>query len=156
MVAFVDGEYLYLPPNRYAFPGAEIYSEGESEDEEYFCFDNTMSSSSSSSSLISQDNFEQTEEENDSPEKQPDSENRVEEDIHEVAGEDRISISDNHEKLVSQTLEIQTDKDISCEPDSRQVEDSQVCAEKAGNCGNQGTQSKDGDVPLPDSSNSSI
>jgi hypothetical protein len=169
-ISFVDGEYLYLPPNRYAFPGAEIYSEGESEEEDYFR--NSMSGSSTSSSLFSQDNYEQTMEEIESLEEQQesseDSEDREEKDILEVTGEERISNSDsdNHGEVVPQTLEIQTDKTVSCEPDSRQENERQLCVEKADSRSNQaesklpidtkGTQSLDGDAPLPDSSNSNI
>ncbi|XP_062589774.1 NAD-dependent protein deacetylase sirtuin-1-like [Saccostrea cucullata] len=178
-----DGQYLYLPPNRYAFPGAEIYSEEESEDEDHFRNSISISDSSSCSSITSQDSLEQIGEEDESREQSQDLEISIAEDIDETTQEDGVSSSDrsNRRKNISENAQNVLENKSSCDLDIGQGErtqshvqvtddavvDSQSCVDKSDSYVKekdslqpenilQSSPSKDSGVLLPDSSNGSM
>lgn len=93
-LCFADGQYIYLPPNRYAFPGAEIYSDVESDEEDHYGNYIHMSGSSNCSSLNSEDDIGQSSEQDEDLDRQGSDQDMTDQGCEDSTGEDRISSTD--------------------------------------------------------------
>ena len=180
-LCFADGQYIYLPPNRYAFPGAEIYSDVESDEEDHYGNYVHMSGSSNCSSLNSEDDIGQSSEQDEDLDRQGSDQDMTEQDCEDSTGEDRISSTDTDRpqpRVISPSPASNDNNECSSLPDSKlgggsnnreehsgvqsdiqPGRESNICKEEDSGVKSDiqsVPKSGAGDVTLPDSSSSSI